>query len=89
MVPPSPGLNSPNPYVRPPLVGSTAVALAFVLLLAGAFVLYVATARYQLRRSQVLEFTIYAGVGGLAIPGLMLPADLKQPVGRLPSCYST
>src|SRR6266508_3551309 len=71
MVAPSSGLSSPGPYVRPPLVGTTAMGLAFVFLLIGAFVLYLATARYQLTRSQILEFTIY-GIVGLAIPGLTL-----------------
>jgi DNA segregation ATPase FtsK/SpoIIIE-like protein len=48
------------------------MALAFVFLLAGAFVLYVATARYHLTSSQVVEFSIYSVVGVIAIPGLTL-----------------
>ncbi|MCZ2078697.1 MAG: type IV secretory system conjugative DNA transfer family protein [Bryobacterales bacterium] len=72
MVAPSSGLSSHSPYVRPPLVGTTAMGLALLVVLTGAFVLYLATARYQLTRSQVLEFTIYGLVGGLAIPALTL-----------------
>src|SRR5215831_13980450 len=72
MTAPSSGLRSAGLYVRPPLAGSTTMALAFVLLLIVAFVLYVATARYQLTRSQVVEFTIYGTVGGLIVPGMTL-----------------
>jgi len=69
MLNPAPTSGS-SAQVRPPLIGSTSLALAFLVLLAGAFCLYVATARYHLTRSQVLELSIYAILGLIAIPGL-------------------
>lgn len=69
---PSPGLSSPRPYYRPPLFGSTALALTVVALLVVGLVLYLATARYHFTPAQVLEFSIYLIVGALGIPGLSL-----------------
>lgn len=72
MATPSARWATAGPYHRPPLLGSTALVLAFISLLAGTLVLYVATERYHLTGSQVLEFTIYALVAGIAIPSVTL-----------------
>ncbi len=72
MTSPRSGLAAPSPYVRPPLVGSTTVVLAFLLLSVIGFGLYLATARYHFTPSQVLEFGIYLAVGGFSIPAVTL-----------------
>ena len=72
MASPSSGLSSPRPYCRPPLFGSTALALTVVAFLVVGLMLYLATARYHFTPAQVIEFSIYLIVGALGIPGLSL-----------------
>ena len=54
--------------VRPPLVGTTAMAIAVILLAACALGVHIAISRYMLTGAQLAEIALYTLIGGFALP---------------------
>src|SRR5688572_11815785 len=54
--------------VRPPLVGTTAMAISLILIAACALAVHIAMSRYRLTGAQLAEISLYALIGGFALP---------------------